>query len=476
MTVVRNIQTLSKNPSSGEIWKSICEWQENLCGENPGMLRWLQANKDSPLTTTIRHGGTTLELVAVDGRLAVRIETPQSIASIVVAPSASKGMELAFELETNSAEQADRVRLESVHSSFFRHIEAYLDEHNRQDVPVDLEKMNLDTLAAVIKCEKCLHRPLVYISKDDGNEHNINPDNIARRLQYLAVVVRESGFPRISELKSRTDRCKPFNGYVGVYWRKKSKVFFPWDEDRLVQDIMAWTTLAPLPRHLSWTDIRNRWFQQQLQCQRQEHTASQQEVALYQERIQELERELEKKERELDEFIENFTNPDTTLQEENIRLRQEVARLRRGQPASLDDGSHDCLSIRLDSAENDLHPGEISDFIGGIIWDYLKKHRNTTDGSRHTHVVKSLYDNNPLLNFEETESYKLYRQIESQIRQEELDLPLYQLKHSKRGSHLKYVFCSDDRYILTVAKTGSDKRGIDNAISDAGKHFLEPRK
>ena len=97
-------------------------------------------------------------------------------------------------------------------------------------------------------------------------------------------------------------------------------------------------------------------------------------------------------------------------------------------------------------------------------------------GSRHTHVVKSLYDNNPLLNFEETESYKRYRQIESQIRQEELDLPLYQLKHSKRGSHLKYVFCSDDRYILTVAKTGSDKRGIDNAISDAGKHFLEPRK
>ena len=213
-----------------------------------------------------------------------------------------------------------------------------------------------------------------------------------------------------------------------------------------------------------------------MQCQRQEHTASQQEVALYQERIQELERELEKKERELDEFIENFTNPDTTLQEENIRLRQEVARLRRGQPASMDDGSHDCLSIRLDSAENDLHPGEISDFIGGIIWDYLKKHRNTTDGSRHTHVVKSLYDNNPLLNFEETESYKRYRQIESQIRQEELDLPLYQLKHSKRGSHLKYVFCSDDRYILTVAKTGSDKRGIDNAISDAGKHFLEPRK
>ncbi len=477
MTVVRNIQTLSKNPSAEEIWKSICEWQEDLCRENPGMLRWLQANKASPRTTTIRHGGTSLEMVAVDGRLAVRIEAPRSVASIVVAPNANKGMELAFELEASSTEQADRERLENVHISFFRHIDSYLNEHERQVVPVDLEKMDLYTLAAVIKCEKRLSRPLVYISKDDGNQHNINPNNIARRLQYLAVVVRESGYSCTSDLKGRTGRCKPFNGYVGVYWRKKSRVFFPGNEDRLVQDIMAWTTLAPPPRYLSWTDIRNRWFQQQLQYQRQEHTASQQEVALYQERIQELERELEKKERELDEFVENFTNPDTALQEENIGLRQEVAKLRKGQTTSVDDGSHNCLSISLSgNTEKDLHPGEISDFIRGIIWEYLKKHLNATDESRHTHVVKSLYDNNPFLNFEKTESCKRYRQIENQIRQEELDLPLYQLKQSKRGSHRKYVFCNDKRYILTVAKTGSDKRGIDNSISDAGKHFLEPRK
>ena len=310
--------------------------------------------------------------------------------------------------------------------------------------------------------------PVVYLTRDWFTEHCVVDEGyLARRLCGVAHVLVESDKDVSRTLKDLCHGKNVYNGGMAVYFPSVSaaaKRFIPYDGmdvekvmTQMVRMIFRYMNQQKRERLDTWDGIQMmqmRWQTKQLLAEKR--------------RIEENRKQTSKeKEQYWDEYVKAQTQVEA-LTEQNARLQSELAVLR----ARVDSMGENPLLYYGD--EREFYQGEMLEFVRTALSEKLDRLPKEKD--RHLRCADVLQD---LLNANESEEIQAQRQTElkrvlkgyrtltPEIQSTLIDAGF----RITDGKHYKLTYYDDERYTVTMAKSGSDWRGGENLISEIRKRI-----
>ena len=310
--------------------------------------------------------------------------------------------------------------------------------------------------------------PVVYLTREWFIEHCVVDEGVlARRLCGVAHVLVESDKDVSRTLKDLCHGKNVYNGGMAVYFPSVSaaaKRFIPYDGMdvekvmtqmmRMIFRYMNQQKREPLD---TWDGI------QMMQMRRQTK-----QLLAEKRRIEENRKQTSKeKEQYWDEYVKAQTQVEA-LTEQNARLQSELAVLR----ARVDSMGENPLLYYGD--EREFYQGEMLEFVRTALSEKLDRLPKEKD--RHLRCADVLQD---LLNANESEEIQAQRQTElkrvlkgyrtltPEIQSTLIDAGF----RITDGKHYKLTYYDDERYTVTMAKSGSDWRGGDNLFSEIKKRI-----
>ncbi|WP_314622925.1 hypothetical protein, partial [uncultured Selenomonas sp.] len=313
--------------------------------------------------------------------------------------------------------------------------------------------------------------PVVYLTRDWFTEHCVvDEGELARRLCGVAHVLVESDKDVSRTLKDLCHGKNVYNGGMAVYFPSVSaaaKRFIPYDGmdvekvmTQMVRMIFRYMNQQKREQLDTWDGI------QMMQMRRQADQLLEEKRRIEETRKQtskEKEQYWKEKEQYWDEYVKAQKQVEE-LTKQNARLQSELAGLR----ARVDSMGENPLLYYGD--EKEFYQGEMLEFVLAALSEKLD--RLPKEQHPKLRVVDVLQD---LLNANESEGVQKQRQEElkrvlkgertltASIRRTLIDMGF---RITSEGKHHKLTYYNDDRYIVTMSKSGSDWRGGDNLISE----------
>ena len=308
--------------------------------------------------------------------------------------------------------------------------------------------------------------PVVYLTRDWFTEHCVvDEGELARRLCGVAHVLVESDKDVSRTLKDLCHGQNVYNGGMAIYFPSVSaaaKRFIPYDGmdvekvmTQIVRMIFRYMNQQKRERLDTWDGI------QMMQMRRQTK-----QLLAEKRRIEENRKQTSKeKEQYWDEYVKAQTQVEA-LTEQNARLQSELAVLR----ARVDSMGENPLLYYGD--EKEFYQGEMLEFVRTALSEKLDRLPKEKD--RHLRCADVLQD---LLNANECEEIQAQRQTElkrvlkgyrtltPEIQSTLIDAGF----RITDGKHYKLTYYDDERYTVTMAKSGSDWRGGENLFSEIKK-------
>ena len=310
--------------------------------------------------------------------------------------------------------------------------------------------------------------PVVYLTREWFIEHCVVDEGVlARRLCGGAHVLVESDNDVSRTLKDLCHGKNVYNGGMAVYFPSVSaaaKRFIPYDGmdvekvmTQMVRMIFRYMNQQKREPLDTWDGI------QMMQMRRQTK-----QLLAEKRRIEENRKQTSKeKEQYWDEYVKAQTQVEA-LTEQNARLQSELAVLR----ARVDSMGENPLLYYGD--EREFYQGEMLEFVRTALSEKLDRLPKEKD--RHLRCADVLQD---LLNANESEEIQAQRQTElkrvlkgyrtltPEIQSTLIDAGF----RITDGKHYKLTYYDDERYTVTMAKSGSDWRGGENLISEIRKRI-----
>ena len=310
--------------------------------------------------------------------------------------------------------------------------------------------------------------PVVYLTRDWFTEHCVVDEGyLARRLCGVAHVLVESDKDVSRTLKDLCHGQNVYNGGMAIYFPSVSaaaKRFIPYDGmdvekvmTQMVRMIFRYMNQQKREPLDTWDGI------QMMQMRRQTK-----QLLAEKRRIEENRKQTSKeKEQYWDEYVKAQTQVEA-LTEQNARLQSELAVLR----ARVDSMGENPLLYYGD--EREFYQGEMLEFVRTALSEKLDRLPKEKD--RHLRCADVLQD---LLNANESEEIQAQRQTElkrvlkgyrtltPEIQSTLIDAGF----RITDGKHYKLTYYDDERYTVTMAKSGSDWRGGENLISEIRKRI-----
>ena len=310
--------------------------------------------------------------------------------------------------------------------------------------------------------------PVVYLTRDWFTEQCVvDEGELPRRLCGVAHVLVESDKDVSRTLKDLCHGKNVYNGGMAVYFPRVSaaaKRFIPYDGmdvekvmTQMVRMIFRYMNQQKRERLDTWDGI------QMMQMRRQTK-----QLLAEKRRIEENRKQTSKeKEQYWDEYVKAQTQVEA-LTEQNARLQSELAVLR----ARVDSMGENPLLYYGD--EKEFYQGEMLEFVRTALSEKLDRLPKEKD--RHLRCADVLQD---LLNANECEEIQAQRQTElkrvlkgyrtltPEIQSTLIDVGF----RITEGKHYKLTYYDDERYTVTMAKSGSDWRGGENLISEIRKRI-----
>ena len=134
------------------------------------------------------------------------------------------------------------------------------------------------------------------------------------------------------------------------------------------------------------------------------------------------------------------------------------------------------IFLEIQCSEKELFPLEIENFIKGILFQKWQEFANSQnpEKSRAFDVCTRLLEENDGFDFEKSSSKPLFDKACADILAGKVSIEGYEFVSQNR--HRKFNFKGDSRYPLIQPLSPSDSlHGTKNLISEAKKHFLEPK-
>lgn len=286
--------------------------------------------------------------------------------------------------------------------------------------------------------------PAVYVSCDDYGETAIDAKMLAERLWGIAHVFVETAHETGWRMKSLSCGRNAHHGYIGLYLSDPFAYTFVAPEDGVISVQKVETALRKFYLNRS-VSIRNHLYLKQL-CSENAGIGELNELLLT------ADQELEQMDRLKRKNSELMTKVNGLIYE-NESLKQ-----------FLKEKQSDKLFYNP-GREPELYQGERNDLL---FYALAAARKNSKDDSRKAHLIDDLLCANPEIG--------TYRQLSEDLSRifrpgdnlnehtiAQLQALGFQLKSD--NSHYKFVFGGDNRYTMTVPKTGSDHRGFKNMLS-----------
>lgn len=128
--------------------------------------------------------------------------------------------------------------------------------------------------------------------------------------------------------------------------------------------------------------------------------------------------------------------------------------------------------VNLKCAETEFYEGEARDTVLKVLNEYIAHMNIDSMGARHYHLLKDIIENNRFGNksreFAE-EIKNCIARFERMSSKERSKFTSLGFTIEEDGPHYKLKLNGDDRYLITLAKTASDKRSSINCAMEAQK-------
>jgi len=300
--------------------------------------------------------------------------------------------------------------------------------------------------------------PVVYVSCGFNGNHIVEIHRLARKLAGMAHVVVEPNRSFSLRLKIEVDSDNVYGGTIGVYWpdgggRRSFFIGHQYDNADDIERGVFEEIRAALTNRRPWA--RCTWANVQESVSRRTYNAlkaaGSNELEKY---VEEFDKELKAK----DERLGDAENEIARLKAE-VRKHESTSQARAG------------LTLRTGQEQN-YYTGELLN----IVLDALREaQRGLSEESRRAHVLSAIINTNGA-DGEAKKNRELlkqvlrdYRSMDARTRKALSDMGF---SIEDDGKHYKLMFKGDERYVFTLAKTGSDYRGGLNAASDIGKRLF----
>ncbi|GAB5389055.1 MAG: hypothetical protein Alpg2KO_20230 [Alphaproteobacteria bacterium] len=334
-----------------------------------------------------------------------------------------------------------------------------------------LEDAEADFVAELMEGNPPRHLPVIFISAFGGKPLRVDAQYIAAKLAGMAHILVEPhrGFSFL--LKDKVSVPNAFAGTIGVYWPETRFVDLLHPEDRFEQvqsemqdrlikkviDVMAGR--KPLPRLMRDTVLKA--------LTRQEQAAAKAEVeAVADELIEQLDTEAD----ELDARLEQV---EAELAQANAQIEALQAALAGQAGADAAAASGTGKLVLATGGESNFYDGEIRDFVLDAVEYALD--RAIGPKARRRDVLQALLDHNQPGGeaAKRVDALKqLFKGFTHLDRATRKQLQDYGFEITDDGKHYKATWNGDERYVVSLPKSGSDGRTGGNLTSQFSNWFF----
>lgn len=507
--------------AADDIWQCIKDWRNESKNTLPDLKKWLE---ECPKLCTdkksVKSGNKkqTVETIYLeeDELFSFTLEETQEnkrhTTRIIFNGNCGEKRKSYISCEMSAENDEGRKNVPFSSPKIFQKLKKkqFLDEKAAyRDVATPLAEIDESRVANLIDGNVDMALPFVYVSNSDASSKSL-ADTLAKKLFCLAFVCYETDSNDSKKIK--TERKPPYNGAVGVYWKDNYRIFTEPDEKKIVKEICLRLAVKPLREELSWKYVADKYseierlefnekiekskkrieeFSKEVEGKEKVIEELKDQIKTLNDRIKELakekenladENEHEKEEKE--EYINEFDSEISQLRSENEKLEKEKteyktkseslqAQLNSKSDSDSDDGIY---IIPIKCSEKELFPGEITDFVKGVLYNGIKG-QNVPENqkSRRKDIVDCLKNENSDFEYIESNSYKKYQELETKIKAGKIDDCKDEFIEQNHKNHKKYIFYNDSRYAVTQATTPSDWREDENVKSKVSNIcFLEP--
>jgi len=318
--------------------------------------------------------------------------------------------------------------------------------------------------------------PIVYISKNDLGEDPLDVNMLASRLKGVAHVLIEDNstlccyYPNGTlyiSYPSGTAKNRRFI-YYSRYGHRDARL------EKAVRNVIQYCLVQRIDPLLTWSGLQVTLTTRKVdglikgineaESARQEAEAETNQVyEEFDEELKKTDAEQEKLRMELEEMKERICelrNDNDALLCENQGLRKKYADAE-GQP------------LVYMGDEKEFYDDEIRDILLGILEDARAQMK---EGTRRSDILTDILQNNPYQRLAEKRKehvknlYKGFSSVTGAIRQGLRELGIEISKGD--GKHYKLTMGDDQRYIVTISKTPSDRRAGDNCAAEICKKMF----
>ena len=329
--------------------------------------------------------------------------------------------------------------------------------------PFVIEKNNIGILVDIICGRVSYNLPVVYVSKTKYDQYPVSVGKLANQLRGIAhVLVQQDGWTNY-DIRRLCESKNEYYGAIGIYYplAPAKHTRFLYDEihpngdmlaEKTIHEIFSYSNSKEIPTLYTWNGVTSSLLTDRLKSQikeRQDAEKAQKQAQDEKEQyIDAFDEDLEKYKRQ----IENLAKQNEALMIENQGLRTKLDEM-------------DKVPALLLGNEKDYYAGEIKEHLLSVLSDALT---NIEQNTRHFDIIQDIISNNY---FEKKRTEKAndikrlfcgYNKMTSELRQE---LEAMGINIHEDGKHYKLTLLSDNRYIVTIAKTPSDNRAGKNCAS-----------
>lgn len=331
----------------------------------------------------------------------------------------------------------------------------WVDKDNDLDIiskPFAVTRQNHQIISKVILGQAKYMLPIVYITKTRSYDYPVDPHNLSVALQGCAHVLKEED-PLVGEnLRYETDGQNPYGGYVAIYYPSESahrNKLNPWHykgpkdlEEDIVFHVDSYMNQQGQPDLYTFDGIYRELQRQKYGNLEKVHEDLKQET-------DEVYAEYDKDSQDYSRQIEKLKNQINKLESENSGLRAKLNSLNE-------------TPLLISGNKEEFFDGEARDFVLDVLNEAAK---STPDDSRRKEIIDDILEANNYDGKLANKSTRVktavkgYTTMTKTMRRELEDLGF---TITSDGKHYKLTYYGDDRYVITMAKTGSDYRGGDN--------------
>lgn len=320
--------------------------------------------------------------------------------------------------------------------------------------------------------------PLVYVRKDEAGCFPVDIGLLASRLKGVAHVYVED-YLSSDDMPEDIARDKQHwctkisdmvpQGGIRIYYPRGniSKTYTRprgLDEDsilmeKVVRAVIQYSNIQDIDANYTWTGVEQAILIDELEAKREEL----QKVKSNKDTSDELTSFIEM----YDEEIKRWQAKIGVLMTDNERLNDENKRLK------TKINETDGMSLLMSGSEKEYYPDEIKDFVLAAL---EKEARLLNADGRRLHILTDIIENNGYERIVEQRINRLksimgtYDGMSKKIRKALTDLGFV---ITEDGKHYKLTYYGDDRYVVVIAKTPSDKQraGMNNVSEIRKKVF-----